>query len=59
MGVTETGPELLRRLDGLFDWWLSYRAMDRDAQGAWHVKRDEMVLVPSAPSVQKPPFSYI
>ncbi len=59
MGVMETGSELLLRPDGLFDWWLSYGAMDQDAQGAWHVEHDEVVLVASAPSVQKPLFSYL
>lgn len=59
MGVMETGSELLLRPDGMFAWSLSYGTMDQDAQGAWHVEHDEVVLVASAPSVQKPLFSYL
>lgn len=59
MGVMETGSELLLRPDGLFDWSLSYGAVDQDAQGAWHVEHDEVVLVTSAPNVRKPLFSYL
>jgi hypothetical protein len=58
-GVMETGSELLLRPDGLFDWSLSYGAVDQDAQGAWHIEHDEVVLVTSAPSVRKPLFSYL
>lgn len=59
MGVMETGSELLLRPNGLFAWSLSYGAMDQDTQGAWHVEHDEVVLVPSAPTAQKPLFSYL
>ncbi|MEG3175600.1 hypothetical protein U1872_05105 [Sphingomonas sp. RB3P16] len=59
VGVMETGSELLLRPDGLFAWSLSYGAVDQDAQGAWHVERDEVVLVPSAPSLRRPLFSYL
>lgn len=59
MGVMETGSELLLRPDRLFDWSLSYGAVDQDAQGAWHVEHDEVVLVTSAPNVRKPLFSYL
>ena len=59
MGVMETGSELLLRSDGLFEWSLSYGAVDQEAQGAWHIENDEIVLVTSAPSVQKPLFSYL
>jgi len=59
MDVIETGSELLLRPDGQFDWALSYGAVDQEAQGMWHVERDEVVLVASAPSVQKPLFSYL
>lgn len=59
MGVMETGSELLLRPDGLFNWSLSYGAVDQDAQGAWHVENDNVVLVTSLPSVQKPIFSYL
>jgi len=59
MGVMETGSELLLRPDGLFDWSLSYGTVDQDAQGAWHVEHDEVVLVTSAPSGRKPLFSYL
>ncbi|MBD8620638.1 hypothetical protein IFT67_17080 [Sphingomonas sp. CFBP 13728] len=59
MGVMETGSELLLRPDGQFDWALSYGALDQEAQGMWHVERDEVVLVASAPSAQKPLFSYL
>lgn len=59
MGVMETGSELLLRPDGLFDWSLSYGAVDQDAQGAWHVERDEVVLVTAVPSGGKSLFSYL
>ncbi|MEG3088314.1 hypothetical protein [Sphingomonas sp. PB4P5] len=58
-GVMETGSELLLRPDGLFDWSLSYGTVDQEAQGAWHVERDEVVLVTSAPSARAPLFSYL
>jgi len=59
MDVMETGSELLLRPDGQFDWALSYGALDQKAQGMWHVERDEVVLVASAPSAQKPLFFYL
>ncbi len=59
MGVMETGSELLLRPDGMFVWSLSYGALDQDAQGAWHVEHDEVVLVTAAPIVRKPLFSYL
>jgi hypothetical protein len=59
MDVMETGSELLLRPGGQFDWALSYGALDQKAQGMWHVERDEVVLVASAPSAQKPLFSYL
>ena len=59
MGVMETGSELLLRPDGLFEWSLSYGALDQDAQGAWRVEDDEVVLVTSVPNVRTPLFSYL
>ena len=59
MGVMETGSELVLRPDGMFAWSLSYGAVDQDAQGAWHVEHDEVVLVTSVPSVRRPLFAYL
>ncbi|RYY17184.1 MAG: hypothetical protein EON55_02745 [Alphaproteobacteria bacterium] len=43
-GVMETGSELLLRPDGSFAWFMSYGAVDQEAQGRWRVDGDAVLL---------------
>jgi hypothetical protein len=43
-GVMETGSELLLRPDGSFAWFMSYGAVDQEAEGKWRVGGDAVLL---------------
>lgn len=43
-GVREVGSELLLKPEGRFQWYLSYGAMDQQAEGAWKRAGDKVVL---------------
>jgi hypothetical protein len=58
-GVRETGSELLLRLDGSFDWFLSYGAVDQIAQGTWAREGETIVLTSALPPAGKPLFKFI
>lgn len=45
-GVMEVGSELLLEEDGRFQWYLSYGAVDRDADGEWLHDARTITLVP-------------
>jgi hypothetical protein len=58
-GVRETGSELLLRLDGSFDWFLSYGAVDQTAHGTWAREGKSIVLTTAPQSSDKPLFAFI
>lgn len=55
-GVMETGSELLLRPDGSFAWFMSYGAVDQDAEGKWRVDGDAVLLESQAKADAKPAF---
>jgi hypothetical protein len=55
-GVMETGSELLLRSDGSFAWFMSYGAMDQEAEGTWRVDGDAVLLDARASGGTEPAF---
>jgi hypothetical protein len=48
-GVREVGSELRLMPDGRFQWYLSYGAMDQQAEGAWTREGEQVVLQADPP----------
>lgn len=55
-GVMETGSELLLRPDGHFQWYISYGAVDQNAEGTWALKGGVVTLTSEGPDRRKPMF---
>lgn len=53
-GVMEVGSELLLRDDGRFQWYLSYGALDQQAQGQWQQHDGRVTLQADAPGKNRP-----
>jgi len=45
-GIMETGSELLLQVDGRFQWYFTYGALDLEAEGHWQRDGGNVVLVP-------------
>jgi hypothetical protein len=55
-GVMETGSELLLKPDGVYDYFISYGAVDQFSKGTWRRVGDEVVLTPETPAAGAPLF---
>ena len=56
-GLHETGSELLLRVDGHFEWFLSRGAEDMATQGSWVRQGKEIVLTAQKPVADRPMFA--
>jgi hypothetical protein len=55
-GIRETGSELLLRTDGRFEWYMSYGAVDQQADGQWKREGTTVVLTARRPDTAAPLF---
>lgn len=55
-GIRETGSELLLRADGHFEWYLSYGAVDQQADGQWKREGATVLLTANRPDSSAPLF---